>query len=216
LVLEQVGRRLTALARDGTVVARVGGDEFLMLVTGGTDAKTVAQLATALIERLSKAYLIEAREVTISCSIGIVYYPDHGAHTKLIARADAAMYSAKRAGGSCYAVYTAEMDAGKREQFDLLRDLRRALERNELELYYQPKIDAASGQITAAEALLRWKHPTRGLVSPEVFIPVAERFGLIGVLGNWVIEDACRQARVWRERGLRMRLAINLSAQQMR
>src|SRR5262249_42401639 len=98
----------------------------------------------------------------------------------------------------------------------LLRDLRRALEEKQLELLYQPKIDARSGQVTAAEALLRWHHPTRGMISPTVFIPIAERCGLIGSIGNWVIEDACRQARVWRERKLKMRVAINLSVYQMR
>jgi EAL domain-containing protein (putative c-di-GMP-specific phosphodiesterase class I) len=108
------------------------------------------------------------------------------------------------------------MEADARERFDLLRDLRLALERNELELYYQPKIDAASGRVTAAEALLRWQHPSRGMVSPNVFIPIAERFGLIRGIGEWVIEDACRQASAWRDRGLRIRVAINLSAAQMR
>jgi len=154
--------------------------------------------------------------VGISCSIGIVFYPDSGAHTKLIARADAAMYAAKRSGGSCYSFYVPSMDEDARDKFELTRDLRLALENDEMELFYQPKIDTKSGKVTAAEALLRWKHPKRGMVPPDVFIPLAERFGLIGSLGNWVIEEACRQARLWREHGLRMRLAINLSAHQLR
>jgi EAL domain-containing protein (putative c-di-GMP-specific phosphodiesterase class I) len=103
-----------------------------------------------------------------------------------------------------------------RDRHELLRDLRHAIEHEQLELFYQPKIDARSGQVTAAEALLRWHHPVRGTLSPDLFIPLAERHGLIGALGNWVIEDACRQAKVWRERGLKMRVAINLSVFQMR
>ena len=215
-LLAQVGERLRALSQHGEVVARVGGDEFVLLVKGATTQDSVAQFATLVIERLSQPYAIEDRDVAISCSVGIAFYPDSGGATKLLARADAAMAAAKRAGGSCHCFYSPEMDADAHEQFDLLRDLRVALERKEMELFFQPKIDAVSGKVTAAEALLRWKHPTRGLVPPSTFIPIAERFGLIGTLGSWVIEDACRQARVWRDKGLRMRVAINLSAQQMR
>jgi EAL domain-containing protein (putative c-di-GMP-specific phosphodiesterase class I) len=108
------------------------------------------------------------------------------------------------------------MEHDAKQNFELVRDLRRAIGQGELELYYQPKIDARSGQVTAAEALLRWNHPRLGLVMPGQFVPLAERTGLIGALGDWVIEDACRQARAWRDKGLRMRVAINLSAHQMR
>ena len=215
-LLAQVGERLRALARSHGVVARVGGDEFVVLMRGASTQAAVAAAATQLIETLGRPYAIEDRDVAISCSVGIVFYPDSGGASKLLARADAAMAAAKRAGGSCHCFYSPEMDADAHEQFDLLRDLRVALERKEMELFFQPKIDALSGKVTAAEALLRWKHPTRGLVPPSTFIPIAERFGLIGTLGSWVIEDACRQARVWRDKGLRMRVAINLSAQQMR
>jgi len=215
-VLEQVGQRLRSLSRASDVMARVGGDEFLLLVTDNPTQETVVQIATRLIEGLSRAYAIDGRDIAISCSVGIVFYPDSGDARKLIARADAAMYAAKHAGGSTYRSYSPEMDADAQAQFDLLRDLRQALDRKEMELHYQPKIDARTGKVTAAEALLRWKHPQRGLVPPGVFIPVAERFRLIGTIGDWVIEEACRQAREWREKGLRMRVAINLSAQQMR
>ena len=108
------------------------------------------------------------------------------------------------------------MVSGAREQFDLLRDLRRALVEGQLHLLYQPKVHAPSGEITGAEALIRWQHPQRGLVAPAVFIPIAERFGLIGAIGNWLIDEACRQAGQWRDEGLRMRVAINLSAHQLR
>jgi diguanylate cyclase (GGDEF)-like protein len=216
LVLKQVSERLKRNLRAHDVLTRIGGDEFVLLITGDPSQDVGAQLAKRLIDDISRPYLIEEREVAISCSIGIVFYPDAGAHTNLIARADAAMYAAKRNGGGTHCFYTPEMDEDARDKFDLIRDLRLALERGEMELYFQPKIDARSRQVTAAEALMRWKHPKRGLVPPSVFIPLAERNGLIVVLGNWVIEEACRQARSWREHGLRMRLAVNLSAHQLR
>lgn len=131
-------------------------------------------------------------------------------------QADAAMHAAKETGGATYMFFDSRMRDDARERIELLRDLRRAIESRQLELFFQPKVDATSGQITAAEALLRWQHPTRGNVSPEIFVPLAERYGLIHPLGNWVIEEACRQARIWRDAGLRMRVAINLSAYQMR
>jgi diguanylate cyclase len=215
-VLRQVGERLRRLSRSNDTMARVGGDEFLMLLEGEADEQTAAQVATRMLTTLSEPYAIGSREVAVSCSIGIVFYPDGGTQTKLIARADAAMYAAKRSGGACYCFFEPSMEADAHEQLDLQRDLRLALEKNELELYYQPKVDAHSGKVTAAEALLRWKHSTKGMIGPATFIPVAERFGLIGALGNWVIEDACRQSRAWRDKGLRMRVAINLSAFQMR
>ncbi|MEO6363553.1 MAG: EAL domain-containing protein [Caldimonas sp.] len=216
LVLEQVGQRLKAMSRGKDVVARVGGDEFLLLLTNVTSQEGVTNVAERLIQGLSHPYAAEGREVMISCSVGIALYPDGCSHAKLIARADAAMYASKRSGGSKHCFYSTAMDADAEAQFELLRDLRKAVAAKEFELYYQPKIDSKSGKVTAVEALVRWKHPTRGVLLPNTFIPIAERFGLIGPIGNWVIEDACRQSRQWREKGLRMRVAINLSAHQMR
>jgi diguanylate cyclase (GGDEF)-like protein len=216
-VLRTVGQRLRAATESqGDLVARVGGDEFLVLMTTGVSQDAAALRARQFVQALSRPFEVDGRQVSISCSIGIAFYPDGGAPAKLIARADAAMYAAKRAGGAGFSFFSPSMEDDARDRFDLLRDLRTALERKELELYYQPKIDAATGKVTAAEALLRWQHPTRGMVPPATFIPIAERFGLIREIGNWVIEDACRQARVWQDRGLRMRVAINLSAVQMR
>jgi diguanylate cyclase (GGDEF)-like protein len=215
-ILRAVGERLRGLSRQGDTMARVGGDEFLMLLEGAPDEGSAALVAARVLDTLGAPVTVGEKEVAVSCSIGVVFYPDGGAQSKLIAHADAAMYSAKRAGGSTYCFFEPRMEADAREQVDLLRDLRQAIENHELELYFQPKIDAKSGQVTAAEALLRWHHPVRGLVLPSVFIPVAERFGLIGMLGSWVIEDACRQVRAWHDAGLAMRVAINLSAHQMR
>ena len=215
-VLEQVGARLKLIARGSGVAARVGGDEFVLLGPAAGSQAAAAQIAARVIESLSKPYQVDNREVLISCSVGIALFPEGCSSNKLIARADAAMYAAKRAGGSRHCFYSREMDADVQQNFDMLRDLREALVRNELELFFQPKVDARSGKVTAAEALLRWNHPTRGMVMPGEFIPLAERSGLIGPLGDWVIEAACRQARAWRDKGLRMRVAINLSAYQMR
>ncbi|CAN5285794.1 EAL domain-containing protein [soil metagenome] len=215
-VLEQVGERLKGIARTGVLAVRVGGDEFLLMATGIASPEAASQLAARVIETLSRPYEVDDREVGISCSIGIAMYPDGSSQSKLIARADAAMYAAKRAGGARHCFYSRDMDVDGKQNFDLLRDLRQALVKNELELFFQPKIDAKSGKVTAAEALLRWHHPTLGVVMPGTFIPLAERSGLIGPLGDWVIEAACKQGRAWREKGLRMRVAINLSPYQMR
>ncbi|MFT3666514.1 putative bifunctional diguanylate cyclase/phosphodiesterase [Piscinibacter sp.] len=215
-VLEQVGIRLRSIARAADVAARVGGDEFLMLLPGVSSQDSVARVAKALIELLSRPYKVDEREVNISCSVGVALYPDGCKPNKLVPRADAAMYAAKRAGGTRHAFFLPEMDHDAKQNFELARDLRRALANNELELYFQPKVDARSGQVTAAEALLRWNHPRLGVVMPDEFITLAERSGQIGAMGDWVIEAACKQARAWRDKGLRMRVAINLSAHQMR
>ena len=216
-VLRQVGKRLIWLTRKSHEAARVGGDEFLLLVPNASSPEVAEKVAQRVIDTLCKPYKVDGREITIACSIGIALHEGGtGAVDKLIARADVAMYAAKRAGGSRHCFYAANMDMDAQQNFDLVRDLRKAIAKNELELHFQPKIDANTGKVTAVEALLRWQHPTLGLVMPDRFIPLAERNGLIGPLGNWVIEAACLQARQWRDKGLRMRVAINLSAHQMR
>jgi diguanylate cyclase len=211
----EVAQRLRgAVSRDDRV-ARVGGDEFAVLMAFDAEKAGVAALARRLIALLSEPFDLDGRNVQISASVGMVMYPLHGAHSTSLMHAEAAARSVKRSGGAACAFFEPHMIGGAREQLELLRDLRQAIAHKQLELYYQPKIHAPSGQITGAEALMRWHHPTRGMVSPAVFIPVAERYGLINELGNWLIEDACRQVRLWRDAGLRMRVAINLSVQQL-
>lgn len=214
-VLREVGRRLQELARQSDVVARVGGDEFLLLAEHpGAGA---GQLAKRVLQALAvPCKLPSGAEVHLSGSVGIVLYPEHGPAQKLLARADAAMYAAKRAGGAGFAIFEPSMEHDSRAQLELQHALRGAIEHGELVLYYQPKIDGRSGQITGVEALVRWQHPTKGLISPGIFIPVAERFGLIGALGQWVIDEACRQLREWMDLGIRMRMSINMSAHQLR
>ncbi|WP_240668439.1 putative bifunctional diguanylate cyclase/phosphodiesterase [Piscinibacter defluvii] len=215
-VLRQVAQRLRGAARPGDTVARVGGDEFLLLMEPLRDAHEAVAQARRLIEAVTRPIELAQRRVQLSCSVGIVVHPDEGQDERLVAHADAAMYAAKRAGGATWALYERRMDEGSLEQIELASDLRGALERGELLLHYQPKIDARRGAVCGVEALLRWRHPSRGMVSPALFVPLAERFGLIGALGAWAIDEACRQMGEWQHAGARIRVAVNLSVHQLR
>ena len=215
-LLRQAGSRIRRLVHERDRLARVGGDEFVLLLTERTAREMLLRLSEQITENMARPYRLGSKEVTLSCSVGVALYPDHGAADMLMARSDAAMQAAKRSGGSRASFYSALMETDLAENFELLRDFRQALDSDALTLVFQPKIDAASGQITAAEALLRWRHAQRGEVSPAVFVALAERFGLVAQVGDWVIENACRQARTWADQGLNMRVAINLSAQHLR
>jgi diguanylate cyclase len=220
-VLREVGRRLTALKRPGDSVARIGGDEFLLLVAEPGSQDRVAALAQQALHALMAPYPLPTvgtggSEVRLSCSVGIAIFPEHGPTSRLITHADAAMFAVKRTGGSTYAFFDPRMELDASDQLELQTDLRQAIERGELALYYQPKVDARSRECTGVEALVRWQHPKRGAVGPTELIGVAERFGLIGTIGQWVIDEACRQMRAWDDEGLRLRVAVNLSAQQLR
>ena len=215
LVLRTVATRLRSLSQPH-MTAHLGGDEFLMLLTGDPQPEDACDLASRLLALIAEPVNVARRKTSICCSIGVAMYPEHGAMSTLVSHASTAMRAAKAVGGASHVLFETHMANGSREQMELLRDLRVALERGQMELYYQPKIHAPSGEITGAEALMRWHHPKRGMVSPVVFIPIAERYGLIGALGQWVIDEACRQTRAWRDAGLRMRVAINLSVHQLR
>jgi diguanylate cyclase len=198
------------------VLGRIGADDFLLLSREDTELKAAEALAQRIIMRLAMPFALSREHVSLTCSVGIVRYPKHGPAEQLVARADAAAQAAKRDGGGRHCVYETSMDTGARERLALGNELRAAIERGGLELYYQPKVDAASTQIAGAEALVRWNHPWQGLLGPGAFVPMAERSGLIEPLGNWVIEEACRQIGAWRDAGLRMRVSINLSPPQLR
>ncbi|HET9978352.1 MAG TPA: bifunctional diguanylate cyclase/phosphodiesterase [Burkholderiaceae bacterium] len=217
-LLKQASQRLRRHLRPRDFLARLAADEFAIVSVRleGDEHATTMEAAQALIAAIAPPYVLGAREVSLTGSIGVALSPEHGEPERLLARCDAAMRFSKRAGGNRASLFSAEMETNLAEDLDLLRDLRRAIEGDEFELVFQPKINAASGQITAAEALLRWRHPQRGEIPPAVFVALAERFGLVMRLGDWVIENACRQARLWADRGLNMRVAINLSAQHMR
>jgi len=215
LMLREIATRLCSVARPHTV-ARIGGDEFVMLMPDDSRKADAAEQAGKVLQLIGQPCQLNGQEFVVSGSIGIAMYPEDGALSALISHADMAMRECKSNGGGTYSFFEARMITGAREQAELLRDLRQAVARRELALFYQPKVHAPSGEITGAEALLRWNHPRRGLISPAVFIPIAERFGVIKGIGDWVIEEACRQAREWRDKGLRMRVAINLSTHQLR
>jgi diguanylate cyclase (GGDEF)-like protein len=213
-LLKNVSNRLAALTSTETEVCSLTAGEFALVVNGGTAMGRAAaiRVTNVFVER----FAFNLIQTPLTCSIGIAAYPEHGSRAMLLGHAALAMRSVRRNGGGDFCQYDLKMGEDVREQAILVNDLRNALELGQFELYFQPKIDAISLQVTAAEALLRWHHPERGLVSPEVFIPLAERYGLIGTIGNWVIEEACHKAARWRERGLRMRVAVNISGYQMR
>lgn len=215
MVLQQVAHRLHRIIRGVDTAARIGGDEFLLLLEDLTGVADAVALAERVLQAIRKPFHLSDREVALGCSIGVVVYPDHIDRERLLTSADVAMYAAKRSGGNSYAVFEPHMQNGVAEQMRMQQDLRGAAGRGELHLHYQPKI-AAGGEVLGMEALLRWQHPELGAISPVVFIPLAERFGLINAIGDWVIEDVCRQLGEWKREGLHTRVAINLSAHQLR
>ena len=215
-ILVATAERLLAIGREGDTVARIGGDEFLVLLEDIKDEAECAQLANAILATLSQPFEVLDKQVQIACSIGIVIHPLEGEADKLIANADAAMYAAKRTGGSNYAIFESYMGADADNQLELQSDLRRAVDLGQFELHYQPKIDGATGRVDSVEALVRWNHPERGLLAPVHFIGLAERFGVIVRLGDWIIDEACRQIAAWRAEGLHLNVAVNLSVLQLR
>lgn len=213
-VLQEMAQRLADWAGPRGQVARVGGDEFVLCCDAG--AEVLDALAAELQRRIGEPLRAESLNLQLGSSIGFAVYPEDGARPRLVAHAALAMRTVKHTGGNGHTRFDRAMNVNLREHAELVQELRQALARGQLQLVYQPKIDARTLQITAAEALLRWQHPRRGLVSPAVFVPLAERHGLIRPIGAWVIEEACRQASQWREVGLRMRIAVNISGHQLR
>jgi len=217
-LLQEVARRLGTVVRTADTVARFGGDEFVLIGTSIGDARDAADLATRVMAALQAPVRIADIDIHTSPSIGIAMYPDDGTSIQtLLAHADAAMYSAKQNGRGTFRRYESGMHAGTEDRVQLESDLHNAVTLKQFELYYQPKVDTRTGEVRSAEALIRWAHPTRGIVSPAEFIPLAEECGLIGVIGAWVIREACRQARAWQDDGVPpLRVSVNLSASQFR
>ena len=216
-LLRSVARRLERTVREADTVVRMGGDEFVILLAEVAEGDDVGLVAKKILENLTRPYPISGREITVTASIGVSLYPRDGADGETLLRnADVAMYRAKE-DGDTFRFYAPKMDQRVHETLEMEADLRRALERAELLLHYQPKVDLASGEITGAEALLRWQHPQRGLVAPGMFIPLAEETGLILPIGEWVLATACAQVRAWQVQGLEaVPVAVNLSARQFR
>ncbi|MBV8659255.1 MAG: EAL domain-containing protein [Burkholderiales bacterium] len=216
LLLQEVARRLSETLRAGDVVGRLGGDEFVMLLRHLESDADVAIVADRIIVRLGDAFQLGEHEIVVTPSVGIALYPDDGLdYDTMIRNADAAMYHAKESGRNTYRFYTADMNKRARDILAMESQLRRAVERGEFALYYQPQIDMRSGALVGAEALIRWQHPERGLLEPIDFISLAETRGLIGPIGRWVVREACRQNRAWQHAGLPpIEVAVNLSAVQ--
>jgi diguanylate cyclase (GGDEF)-like protein len=215
-LLRIIARRLREALRESDVVARGGGDEFVVLIENDTSVATLTHVAQKILAAIAEPVSLQGCSFLITGSIGIARFPSDGQDAaSLLRHADAAMYLAKERGKNNLQFYTVELADESARQFALESELRLALERGELLLHFQPKVDVATGRMDSVEALVRWQHPVRGLVPPGDFIPLAEERGLIVPLGRWVMQAACRQIRDWRVAGLRpVPVAVNLSARQ--
>ena len=218
-LLQSVAARLSACVRSADTVSRQGGDEFVVLLAEVEHEEDPAITAKRMLVAVSEPHSIDQHDLHVTTSIGVSVYPDDGLDAEtLIKNADTAMYQAKETGRQGYRFFKASMNVRAAvERQSIEENLRRALERQEFALHYQPKINLRTREITGAEALIRWAHPTRGLLSPAQFIPVAEDCGLIVPIGNWVLHEACLQARAWMDAGLpRVTMAVNISAIELR
>jgi diguanylate cyclase (GGDEF)-like protein len=218
VVLKEVARRLLATVRDIDTIARIGGDEFVVVASAPATREDVSALARRLNDALRVPLAISGVDIHVTSSIGIALYPGDGANPDvLLARADAAMYCAKQRGRNNVQWFASGMDNATEERLRLESDLHEALHAGQLELFYQPKAETASGEVHSAEALIRWRHPRRGLIAPTEFIPLAEANGLIHEIGSWVLKEACRQCVEWQREGLAgLRVAVNVAATQFR
>jgi diguanylate cyclase (GGDEF)-like protein/PAS domain S-box-containing protein len=215
-LLIQVAERLGTCVRRSDTLARIGGDEFTLVLTDIVHVDHVAHVAQKILDAFTQPFQVDDNELFVTISIGITICPfDDKNMEALLQNADIAMYKAKEQGRNGFQFYTADMNTRTHKRLDLETALRRALERNELVLHYQPQVDLQSGKIFAMESLLRWQRPEQGLVSPADFIPLAEETGLIVPIGEWVLRTACAQNKAWQDAGLApLRVAVNLSARQ--
>ncbi|MFZ5351213.1 MAG: EAL domain-containing protein [Bacillota bacterium] len=218
-LLQQAASRIVECCNASTdIVARMGGDEFAILLTSISCEEDATSIAKKVLSRLSTPFNIEEHELLISASIGIALYPGHGRDThEVLKNAGSSMYKAKSQGRNSYQIYTPDINENTMEKFTMQKSLRRALERNELLLHYQPKVDGRTGKLVGIEALVRWEHPHRGLIYPAEFIPLAEETGYIKQIDEWVLRTACNQLKSWINKGHKsLRLAVNLSAWQFK
>jgi diguanylate cyclase (GGDEF)-like protein/PAS domain S-box-containing protein len=217
-LLQSIAKRLVDCGRASDTISRQGGDEFVVLLSEVHRSEDAAIAASRMLMAVAEAHSVDEHELHVTTSIGVSVYPDDGEDAEtLIKNADTAMYQAKENGRHSYQYFKPAMNARAVERQSIEESLRRALERNEFSLHYQPKVDFKTGAIAGAEALLRWTHPTRGAVPPAQFIPVAEECGLILPIGRWVLRQACEQARAWAKAGLpATTMAVNVSAKEFR
>lgn len=217
-LLKGVADRLLDSTRESDTVARLGGDEFAIILDNLVDTAVVTPVVEKIMDTIAKPFLIGEHTLHAGISIGISLFPDSGRDAEnLIKNADSAMYRGKRAGRGQYSYYTSDMNAKALGDLQMEMELRDALEKRELVLCYQPKIELLTQEIVSVEALIRWQHPKRGMIPPADFIPLAEETGLIIPIGEWVLEEACRQLAGWQNMGFRsLRMAVNISARQLR
>ena len=214
-LLKQVAFRLQNQMRGDDIVARLGGDESAVLLRTFADGTATATAAQRILNTLEQQFVIEGQVLEVGASIGIALYPEHGTDTRtLLRRADVAMYTAKQK-QTGYSFHREDAEVGSPDQLSLVVELRGAIERNELELYYQPKVHLQTNLMTRCEVLMRWNHPRRGLLGPSHFIPVAERTGLIRSLTDWLLDHALEQCSRWREAGAPIHVAVNISAKSL-
>ena len=217
LLLQTLAKRLSEAVRDEDTVARLGGDEFVVVFQGVHEAQDITLLAQKLLSCLALPVTLNGCELTVTASLGISLYPDDAADgQEMIRNADAAMYQAKGEGRNAFHFYTSDLNDRATEILSMENALRRAIERQQFVLHYQPQINISSGAVVGAEALIRWNHPELGLVMPGKFISIAEERGLIVPIGNWVIEEATRQVGLWQNAGMSIPIAVNISAVQFR
>jgi diguanylate cyclase (GGDEF)-like protein len=215
-LLTEIGKRLTATLRETDTLARLGGDEFAILLDGATDLPAAATAAWKIQQACDQGFVIDDEVVRVSASIGIALFPEHGKTTAdLLRRADLAMYDAKRSGAG-HAVYDAAHEQQMAHSLALLADLRDCVTRDELVVHYQPLIDLTTHRTTGVEALVRWRHPKQGLLQPASFLPQAERTALIAPLTRWVLNNALRQQQSWRDEGVDLTMAVNISARTLK
>jgi diguanylate cyclase (GGDEF)-like protein len=214
--LKTISERLQAAIRKSDTVARLGGDEFVVVLPEQSDASLTSEALQRIMEAVTKEITFRQQDFFLTCSMGVAVYPlDGGTADALLERADIAMYYAKDKGRNNFQFHTPDMNAMVQERLRIETDLRRAIEREEFELYYQPQLDLHTGQVTGMEALIRWNHPEQGIVPPAGFIRIAEETGLIGPIGAWVLRTACARNKAWQEAGLpHLKVAVNLSARQ--
>ena len=217
-LLQTIALRLSSCLRDGDTLARVGGDEFNLLVPGINGRDDAAMVARKIMERLKEPVVLDGYEVFVSFSIGIAIFPEDGQTIDvLVKNSDMAMYHTKTHGKNGYEFFADNMKAAFHRQLSMENGIRKALEKKEFELFYQPQIDVMEGRVCGMEALIRWNHPERGVLLPDQFIPLSEETGLIVEIGNWVLDSACRELKAWRLQGVSddVQMAVNISAAQL-
>lgn len=217
-ILNIVSKRLLDRVREGDVVVRLGGDEFAVILEDLTNEHDVANVANSILKTISKTcYLSNGIELLVESSIGIVIIPNDAKDVeKILQYADSALYQAKNNGGANLSFYSDEMTQKAMQKVAYENALRKAIEHNELELYYQPQVHIQTEKIVSAEALLRWHHPDLGIISPDVFIPIAEETGIINSIGKWVIIEACKQGKIFLDKGYHINIAVNVSPNQVK